>query len=122
MPPIGICRSQRSHGHASSVGDGGGTVWHIEVARVLCLTAEPTPLALLGQVVIKADFKMTVSGLVTGGRGTLRSYHDLFNVLLDLEHCSNAWSTYCSPFCWGPSPCLQVLSKVTGPPEPPGCN
>lgn len=95
---------------------GVGGVWTIEEARFLCLTAEPTPLAFLGQVLIKADFKMTVPGVVTGRRGLLRYYHDLSSALLDLKHRSNTWPTYCSPFHGGPS-LPPILSKVTGPPR-----
>lgn len=117
-PPCiaGVSGSWRSHATHQVLGAGGGRVWRVEVARVLCLTAEPTPLAFLGQVVIKADFKMTVLGLVTGRRG-LSSYHDLSSVLLDLECALTPGLRTAHPSIGGHHSASHVLSKVTGPPR-----
>ena len=64
----------------------------------------------VGQVVIKADFKVTVPVLVTGRGLSLSSYHNLSSEVLDLEHWSNTSSDYCSPLPLRPSPCPHVPS------------
>lgn len=53
----------------------------------------------MSQVVIKADFKVTVRGL------SCRSYHDLYIVVLYLEYWSNTWSANYFPLPLRTSPC-----------------
>lgn len=62
----------------------------------------------VSQVVIKADFKVTVRGLSPS------SYHDLYIVVLDLEYWSNTWSANNFPLPLRTSPCppCSLLGKV----------